>query len=118
MSGIKNSDACYFPDRLHPNMIRLLGSRTAETATSGPHSPVGFEWEGRQYVGGVFQELVKLETALAMGSFTEQWYKGYPAVTRQWTGKGQTWFIATYAEEAFYTDFITKLCREIGISPF
>lgn len=116
MSGIKNSDACYYKERLHPGMIKLLGSRSLETASSGSRTSVHFDWNNRIYQGEMLHELIQTETAQTVGSFADQWFRGYPAVTVQPFGKGRSWFIATFAEETFYKDFIQTLCREIGIT--
>ncbi|WP_284645157.1 beta-galactosidase [Paenibacillus silviterrae] len=117
MCGIKNTDACYYPDRLHPGMLQLLGSRTAEVITTGPQNHVLFHWNKRSYTCGLFHEVIEPLTAQPEGYFINQWYEGNPAVTRHSFGKGQSWFIATFAEEMFYRDLVTYLCQEIGISP-
>ena len=117
MSGIKNEQACYFKDRLHPGMIQLMGLRTLEVATTAKDHTVQFSWQGRIYKCGIFSELIKPNTARTEGSFKTEWYKDYPAISMQETGQGQCWFIATFAEELFYKDFIASLCRDIGLPP-
>lgn len=117
MSGIKNEQACYYKDRSHPGMIELLGVSTLEVATSSKDSEVQFRWQGRTYKGGIFSELIQPTTAHTEGSFQNIWYTDYPAVTKHEKGDGQCWFIATFAEELFYKDFIAYLCSHIGLSP-
>lgn len=117
MSGIKNEDACYYKNRLHPGMIELLGLRTLEVATTGKDQTIGFSWNGQYYVGGVFSELVQPNTTQIEGTFTSEWYEGYPAVTKHSSGNGHCWFIATFAEEKFYADFLQYLCNGLGLSP-
>ncbi|WP_166742882.1 beta-galactosidase [Paenibacillus castaneae] len=117
LSGIKNSDACFYKERLHPGIIQLLGSKTLETATSGPQSPVHFRWQERLYQCEMLHELIQTEMAHIVGTFADQWFEGYPAVTVQPFGEGESWFITTFAEEDFYKDFLHYICNEIGISP-
>lgn len=117
ISGVKNAEASFFKDRLHPGMIELLGSRTLEIATSGPQTSVSFEWNSRSYQGHMLHELIDINEAQTVGRFADQWFKGYPAVTARQYGEGQCWFIATFAEEAFYHDFINQLSGQIGLSP-
>lgn len=117
MSGIKNEHACYFKDRLHPDMMKLLGLGSLEVATTDKDDAVHFNWQGKTYKGGIFSELIQIDTAQTEGVFQTEWYKGYPAVTKHKPGGGTCWFIATFAEELFYIDFIAYLCRIIGLSP-
>ncbi|WP_028552632.1 beta-galactosidase [Paenibacillus sp. UNC451MF] len=117
MSGIKNADACYYPNRLHPEMIKLLGSRTLETVTSNPLSPVTFQWNGEQYQGSLFLEIIQMDSAQVLGTFIDHWFEGSPTITKQSIGEGHVWFVATFAEERFYRDFISLLCQQIGMSP-
>ncbi|MGG1515587.1 beta-galactosidase [Paenibacillus oryzisoli] len=117
MSGIKNADAVYYPERLHLGMIQLIGSTTAETATSGSENSVKFRWRERTYACGMFHELIVPTSAQTAGEFVDQWFEGSAAVTSHTVDEGRVWFIATFAEEKFYKDLISFLCQEIGISP-
>lgn len=117
MSGIKNSEACYYPDRLHPGIIELLGSTTKEVATSSAQKKVSFGWEGRTYQGAMFHELIQPTTAEVDGTFADQWFAGYAAVTRNQIGNGQCLFIATFAEDGFYKDLVSFLCQQAGLQP-
>lgn len=115
LCGIKNAEAVYYAGRLHPGMIQLLGSRTLETATSGAQTQVQFHWRNKLYKADMLHELVQSETAKVNGFFANQWFEGYPAVTVQPYGDGCSWFIATFAEERFYLDFLEERCCELHI---
>ena len=115
LSGIKNEEATYYKDRLHPGMLSLLGIHSLETATSGTQTEVQFSWQNRLYKGDMLHELVQIDSADVAGSFANQWYKGYPAVTKHPFGTGHAWFIATFAEESFYLDFLTERCNELRV---
>ncbi|MDQ8737161.1 beta-galactosidase [Paenibacillus sp. LHD-38] len=113
--GIKNEEASYYNERLHPGIIQLLGSKPLEAATSGAQTRVQFSWRDRLYEGDMLHELVQAESAQVAGAFASQWYEGFPAVTVQPVGNGHSWFIATFAEERFYLDFLEERCRELRI---
>lgn len=117
MCGIKNEEASYYPDRLHPHISSLLGLRSPEVATSGATQEVRFQWRERTYKCGIMHELVQPTTASVEGRFIDRWFAGSPAVTRHPFGNGQAWLIAAFAEADFYRDLISALCEEIGIVP-
>ncbi|WP_168928912.1 beta-galactosidase [Paenibacillus dokdonensis] len=116
MCGIKDMDACYYPDRMHEGLKELLGLRHLETASSSASHPVYFTWRNHQYHGRFFQELIKSEGCSVEGEFASEWYADYPAVIKNKFGKGESWMVTTFAEESFYKDLIGSLTSSLGIS--
>lgn len=53
----------------------------------------------------------------AIGSYTDDFYKGMPAVTDNAFGKGHAYYVATSSSKEFYTALVGNLCKEVGISP-
>jgi beta-galactosidase len=62
-------------------------------------------------------EIVRPEGAEVMATFGDDFYAGSPAVTRNRVGRGQAYYIATDAGEAFLDGFYGSLLDEHGIRP-
>lgn len=62
-------------------------------------------------------DLVKLQGAEALYVYEKDFYKGYPALTRNRYGKGTAYYVCTDAEPAFYDDLIREMVWEGGIKP-
>lgn len=68
-------------------------------------------YEARNYL-----DLMHLETAESMAVYGDDFYAGYPALTRNKLGKGQAWHIASRNDDRFTSDFIGSLVEELGLS--
>ena len=71
--------------------------------------------DGRSYEVKDLCALVHLRGAKALGTYGEDFYQGEPAFTVNQYGKGQAYYIASFAEEGFYTDFYQGLAEELGL---
>lgn len=93
-------------DALYPEEKNEL-VMTSENAGSG--------WR-KSYSCGSLCELLKLkEGCTVLAEYGDDFYKGKPAVTVNSYGKGQCYYIATKAENAFLEDFYKSLIREKNI---
>ncbi|MGN7356958.1 beta-galactosidase [Paenibacillus sp. SAF-054] len=115
LTGSKDMEASYYPDQMHPGLLKLLGTRLVETTTSSAQHPVSFHWGNDTFQGGLLQELIRPDTCRVEGVFASEWYAGYPAVTRNAFGSGEAWMITTFAEPRFYTELIEQLTGKLGI---
>ncbi len=116
-SGLKNMETAIYPERLHPALHELFGIDVREYATSTFKEPRPFTYRGDTYNGGWFYDLPVLRDAESLGSYAGNWFAGTPAVTVRKAGKGRAYYVATFAEERFYVDFLPALCEESGIEP-
>lgn len=60
-------------------------------------------------------DLVKLSTAEALMTYTDDFYAGMPALTRNTFGKGQAYYICADFEQSFYDELYRKIVKEAGI---
>lgn len=49
--------------------------------------------------------------------YTDDFYRGYPAVTVHPYGKGRAYYICTDAEEGFYNDFYKEVTASLNLAP-
>jgi beta-galactosidase len=61
-------------------------------------------------------DLLHLETAEAIAVYGDDFYAGYPAVTRNEFGAGRAWHIASRNEDRFTDDFLGYLVEELKLS--
>jgi beta-galactosidase len=62
-------------------------------------------------------EVVRLEGADVLATFGAEFYRGSPAVTRNRLERGQAFYIATDADDAFLDAFYGRLLQERAIRP-
>ncbi|MDQ0297996.1 beta-galactosidase [Salibacterium salarium] len=61
-------------------------------------------------------DLIHLEGAQALASYTEDFYAGRPALTVNQFGEGRAYYIAARTREPFYTDFYKSVTKEAGVA--
>lgn len=62
-------------------------------------------------------DLVKLEGAEALLVYEKDFYRGYPALTRNSYGKGTAYYVCADAGQDFYDDFLRKAAHDAGMKP-
>ena len=75
------------------------------------------QYQGREYWAREFCELIHAEGAEVLGTFAEDFYKGFPAVTRNRVGKGSAYFVAGRMDDGFQRDFAEELIAALGLKP-
>ncbi|MDO5337827.1 MAG: beta-galactosidase [Eubacteriales bacterium] len=121
-SGIADdTDRCYLGGVPY-GLMDVLGIRSMEIDGL-------YDWEENRFVpadGNALKmsrsymcrnlcDLVELRGAEALFTYGEDFYKGYPALTRNSYGRGNAWYVASDAENKFYEDFIERVIDQSSI---
>ena len=69
----------------------------------------------KKYRAVDYCELITPDTAEALGYYTEDFYKGYPAVLKNKYGKGTAYYIGFRDDGAFLADFYEYIIAEAGM---
>jgi len=69
------------------------------------------------YTCGRLCALIHCEGATTLATYGDDFYAGTPAVTRQSSGAGQAYYLASEAEPRFLADFFARLLQEQQIQP-
>jgi beta-galactosidase len=83
--------------------------RQVRPLAGGEHGLSG-SYEARHYL-----DVAHLEGAEAFAVYGEDFYEGYPALTRNRFGKGEAWHIASRNEDRFTNDFLRFLARRLKL---
>ncbi|HJQ30213.1 MAG TPA: beta-galactosidase, partial [Rubrobacter sp.] len=67
------------------------------------------------YECGLWADLIHLEGAEALASYSDGFYAGTPAVTRNAFGSGVAHYIGTRPEERYAKDLLQRVCEEAGV---
>ncbi|MTK06175.1 MAG: cellulase family glycosylhydrolase [Hungatella sp.] len=62
-------------------------------------------------------DLVRLSGAIPLLEYDTDFYKGYPALTKNSYGKGTAYYVCADAGQDFYDDFFRNLIQGAGIKP-
>ncbi len=63
----------------------------------------------------VMCDLVHPTTANVLGTFTKDWYAGWPALLENKYGKGSAFYIASFADITFLKELYSVICKRLGI---
>lgn len=109
------NDLCFlggFPGPLR----KVLGIWSEEIDALYPEQKNGIRMtDGRRYECGFLCDLIHCEGAQALATYTDDFYAGRPALTRNEFGSGEAWYVATRAEQSFLDDFYRDLAARMAV---
>jgi beta-galactosidase len=65
----------------------------------------------------LWADVIHLESAEAVATFTEDFYAQQPAITRNAVGRGLAYYIGTQPEPAFLRSFLSEISLDCGVRP-
>lgn len=71
--------------------------------------------DGSSYECGTICDIIRLETAQAMGLYGKDFYRGTPCVTENIYGKGRALYIGTSPEYSLIKRLVSEECQRSGI---
>jgi beta-galactosidase len=96
---------------------RLLGILVEEIETLEPQHSRHVRAHDRAGRCGHWFDLIELEGAEALATFTEDFFAGKPAITRNAFGRGLAYYVGTQVEMEFLRRLLVDICEETGIRP-
>jgi beta-galactosidase len=66
---------------------------------------------------GLWADLIHLEGAESLSTYTDDFYAGTPAVTRNVFGEGRAYYLGTRPEEQYVKQLLDRVCEEAGVRP-
>jgi beta-galactosidase len=73
--------------------------------------------DGGSYACGLWADLIHLEGAEALASYTGGFYAGTPAATRNVYGEGAAYYLGTRPEEGYAKSLLQRVYGEAGVRP-
>ena len=112
----------------YPGKLRdILGIWVEELDALPPDEQNHFIYKDREYPAGILSDadfaveilcdVIHTEGAKAQASFEDDYYAGYPALTKNTYGKGCAYYVGTLSNDDFYSDYLWNICTEHGIKP-
>lgn len=112
-SGETNESDLCFTER-HP-LQDVLGICPEEIDACNEYWKNQIRYEGKTYDVTGLRALVHAETAEVLSVYEEDFYKGYPALTKNNYGKGSAYYIASENEADFLKHFYQNILLQAGI---
>jgi beta-galactosidase len=110
-SGMVNeSDLCF--EERHP-LQDVLGIRPEETDASGMYNQIA--WGEERYEVYALRGLVTAESAEVLATYTDDFYAGMPALTRNRYGRGQAYYAAADGDDDYIDRIFTKALEDAGV---
>jgi beta-galactosidase len=63
----------------------------------------------------LWADIIRLEGAEAVATFTEEFYAHGPAITRNAVGRGLAYYVGTQPEPGFLRSFLAEICADCGV---
>ena len=117
---VDNDDRCYLGGTPH-GLNEVLGLRSQEIDAlyddeSNFFVPVSTSLFGKNYTCKNLCELVEVTTGEVLMRYGTDFYKGFPAVTKNTYGKGSAYYICADVEESFYDELYSMVLKELSIN--
>lgn len=93
----------------------LFGLTPLETDTLYPNDRNGVTFAGKRYELKDYATVIQVDEAEIVGSYTDDFYRHTPAVTKHRLGQGEAWYIGGRLETAFQRDLYTLLTDRLRI---
>lgn len=102
----------------YPGHFReLLGLRVDEFVPLKSDRPESIDFEGKFFKVEVWSEVINLEGANALATFTSGFTANKPAITCHSFSKGKAYYISTLLESNGINALYTKVLEELNIHP-
>lgn len=98
----------------HP-LEDVLGIRTEEIDAPGGYCENNIRYHDIDYRITGLCGLVHVKGAEVLAEYQQDFYKGYPALTRNVYGSGEAYYIASINEQRFLKDFYETVLKEKGL---
>lgn len=98
----------------HP-LEDVLGIRTEEIDAPGGYCENSVRYQGVDYRVTGLCGLVHALGAKVLAEYQNDFYKGYPALTKNVYGNGEAYYIASLNEQSFLKAFYSEVLRERGL---
>lgn len=96
---------------------KTLGVFVEETDAISPTEPNLIQWsDGATSEGTLLCDLLQLEGAEVVGTYTRNFYAGQPAITRNAYGKGSAYYVATQLDDAGLDRLFGEIEAKYGIT--
>ena len=114
---VNENDLCYLGETPAEGLSDMLGIvfEDIDGLYDYQKNHVVFDGSESEYETSRLCEIVTVKTAEVLGTYKEDFYAGYPALTVNNYGKGKAYYQATFMNGEFSDKFYTKLCKELGI---
>lgn len=100
-----------WPDELKT----LFGLTPLETDTLYPNDRNGVVFDGKHYELQDYATIMEVAEAEIVGSYTDDFYRHTPAVTKNQYKQGEAWYIGGRLESAFQHDLYTMITDRLTI---
>ena len=110
-------DLCYLGGWPGAGLAEVFGvwNEATDALWDGEENHLATESGGRYRVRELCA-LLHLKGAQALGTFEEDFYAGWPALTVNRFGQGKAYYIGATAGDDFYGDFYRRLAEDLGLS--
>lgn len=115
ISGIVNEFDLTYLGGWPKELQETFGMKPIETDTYYPKDKNSVSYNGKFYEVVDYATVLELDTAEMLGSYEKDFYAGTPAVTKNYFGEGQAYYIGARMEPDFQRHFYGELIRKMDL---
>ncbi len=113
---VNEDDACWLGGWPGP-LKDVFGLWDEETDALDADQHNHFTWQGKAYQIDDYAALIHPRGAETLAIYDENFYRGYPVLTRHAFGQGTAWYIAARTGEDFLRDLYANVLTRAGLTP-
>ena len=111
LSGIKNNGNTCIREIMPCGLTDLTGVSVEEYDAEGNNTVTVKRTDGKEYICKCWCDILKTTTAETLANYSNNFYKGSPAVTLNKYGKGYCYYAGTIGGEDFYNDLVGEALK-------
>jgi len=111
LSGIKNNGNACIREIMPCGLTDLTGVTVEEYDAEGNNTVTVKRTDGKEYICKCWCDILKTTTAETLANYSNNFYKGSPAVTLNKYGKGYCYYAGTIGGEDFYNDLVSEALK-------
>ena len=117
LSGLVNETDLVHPEGSPGPLRAWIGMSVEETDALLPEQANGLRWaDGEAHTATILCERLRLEGASRVATYTDDFYAGEPALTRQSVGTGSAFYLGTIPDGDGWRKLIDQLAHELDIT--
>ena len=118
---VNENTLCYLGGFPGDGLTELFGLYSEEIDTLYPKDKNGVDFGDGKFISGQFAvkdycDILKVQTAEVLANYTDDFYKGTPAITRNVYGEGKAYYVGARVETTCMEEILRTLLAETGVA--
>ena len=117
MTGLRNPNITNLGTLMQSDLMELCGIDIEDQHALFAQRETRMKMDNITYTCGLWHDVISLKSAQPLAFFESQYFKGKPALTSNFYGKGTVYYVATVAEQKAINSIVGKAISSAKVFP-